>query len=193
MGVNKKATFADGYGGWVIDLGDGTCRIANDILLGNTLKYGDRVDLFYNPTDPFERPRIGYRVYADGEEPTGRNCGLEWKPSPDELQKYQEKKAREREQELKLTEELHELRMAVLKAERKLLIAAEAELKYQGLVDWAAKNGLAIPSDLHDSRPVSKTEEERRQDKLNLMAYVRKYYSDIEITEEEIERAKEVV
>lgn len=30
----RKAYYADGYKGWVIDLGDGTCRFANEPLLG---------------------------------------------------------------------------------------------------------------------------------------------------------------
>ncbi|MBC8125812.1 MAG: hypothetical protein H8M99_01510 [Gloeobacteraceae cyanobacterium ES-bin-144] len=30
----RKAYFADGYSGWVIDCGDGTCRYANAPLLG---------------------------------------------------------------------------------------------------------------------------------------------------------------
>ena len=30
----RKVYYADGYMGWVVDLGDGTCRFANEPLLG---------------------------------------------------------------------------------------------------------------------------------------------------------------
>ena len=54
-----RAYYADGYTGWVIDLGDGTCRFANAPLLGcddddnphkdeinrNAPRWGDRVRL----------------------------------------------------------------------------------------------------------------------------------------------------
>lgn len=71
-----KAQFAPGYTGWVKDLGDGTCLLENDPLLGRSSpKCGDRVDLFYNPCDKFQRPWIGYRVYEPGDEPAGRHFG----------------------------------------------------------------------------------------------------------------------
>lgn len=42
----RRAYFAKGYTGWVIDLGDGTCRFANQPLLGeNGPNWGDRVPL----------------------------------------------------------------------------------------------------------------------------------------------------
>lgn len=42
----RRAYYADGYTGWVIDLGDGTCRFASDPLLGEDgPKWGDRVPL----------------------------------------------------------------------------------------------------------------------------------------------------
>ena len=41
-----KAMYNSGYSGWVIDLGDGTCRYANNPLLGEDgPKWGDRVRL----------------------------------------------------------------------------------------------------------------------------------------------------
>lgn len=30
----RRVYFAEGYSGWVVDLGDGTCRFANEPLLG---------------------------------------------------------------------------------------------------------------------------------------------------------------
>ena len=30
----RKAYYAEGYSGWVVDLGDGTCRFANEPMLG---------------------------------------------------------------------------------------------------------------------------------------------------------------
>lgn len=42
----RKAYYDQGYSGWVIDLGDGTCRYANSPLLGEDgPKWGDRVNL----------------------------------------------------------------------------------------------------------------------------------------------------
>lgn len=42
----RRAYYAEGYSGWVIDLGDGTCRFANDPLLGEDgPRWGDRVPL----------------------------------------------------------------------------------------------------------------------------------------------------
>ena len=41
-----RARYAERYTGWVIDLGDGTCRYANTPLLGATgPRWGDRVPL----------------------------------------------------------------------------------------------------------------------------------------------------
>lgn len=78
-----RANYAPGYTGWVIDLGDGTCRFANSPLLGaNGPKWGDRVDLYY-PCDKSELPFVGYRVYPDGTEPNGKNLGYP-APSKDE-------------------------------------------------------------------------------------------------------------
>jgi hypothetical protein len=70
----RKVRYAEGYYGWVVDLGDGTCRYANDPLLGadfgetevdgrlltreecaeinrNRPRYGDRVPLGSNGPD----------------------------------------------------------------------------------------------------------------------------------------------
>jgi len=45
-----KAVFAEGYSGWVIDLGDGTCRFANQPLLGEDgPNWGDKCWLIADP------------------------------------------------------------------------------------------------------------------------------------------------
>ena len=42
----RRVYYAKGYSGWVIDLGDGTCRLVNNPLLGKKgPKWGDRVQL----------------------------------------------------------------------------------------------------------------------------------------------------
>lgn len=42
----RRAYYAEGYSGWVVDLGDGTCRFANAPLLGDDgPNWGDRVRL----------------------------------------------------------------------------------------------------------------------------------------------------
>lgn len=46
-----RAYFADDYSGWVIDLKDGTCRLANDPILlagDDRPKWGDRLELLPN-------------------------------------------------------------------------------------------------------------------------------------------------
>ena len=45
-----RAIYDEGYTGWVIDLGDGTCRYANSPLLGDDgPSWGDRVRLIQMP------------------------------------------------------------------------------------------------------------------------------------------------
>lgn len=42
----RRVYFDEGYTGWVVDLGDGTCRLANNPLLGDDgPRWGDRVKL----------------------------------------------------------------------------------------------------------------------------------------------------
>lgn len=81
----KKATFASRYTGWVVDLGDGTCRLANDPMLGeNGPSWGDRVDLFFNPCDPDELPFIGYRIYPLDIVVPGRHFGVRASVGPED-------------------------------------------------------------------------------------------------------------
>ena len=47
-----RARYAHDYTGWVIDLGDGTCRFANAPLLGEDgPRWGDRCRLIPDPSD----------------------------------------------------------------------------------------------------------------------------------------------
>jgi hypothetical protein len=69
----RKAVYSHGgYSGWVYDLGDGTCRFANDPLLGeNGPNWGDRVHLF-EPWDCDKEallPFIGTVVLEKYEQP----------------------------------------------------------------------------------------------------------------------------
>lgn len=42
----RRAYYGIGYSGWVVDLGDGTCRLVNEPLLGEEgPQWGDRVPL----------------------------------------------------------------------------------------------------------------------------------------------------
>lgn len=80
-----KANFARRYTGWVVDLGDGTCRLANDPMLGeNGPSWGDRVDLFFDPCDPDELPFIGYRIYEPGMIIPGRHFGIKNSAIPED-------------------------------------------------------------------------------------------------------------
>lgn len=57
----RKAYYAEGYSGWVIDLGDGTCRFANQPLLGEDgPNWGDRVALVESGDG--ELPRVGSKI-----------------------------------------------------------------------------------------------------------------------------------
>lgn len=72
-----RAHYAPGYTGWVVDLEDGTCHLANSPLLGeNNLEYGDRVDLFF-PIDDETLPFIGYRRYNEKGPVAGEHLGRE--------------------------------------------------------------------------------------------------------------------
>ena len=71
----RRTNYADGYTGWVIDLGDGTCRYANEPLLG--------CDDDDNPRKAEinrNRPRWGDRVrWADGR-PDPTQIVERWEP-----------------------------------------------------------------------------------------------------------------
>jgi hypothetical protein len=178
------------YGGWVIDLGDGTCRFSNDPLLGEVgPKWGDRVDLFYNPCDPFSRPMIGYRIYADGEEPTGRSFGLKLDPTPEEQAEWDEKQERwEKAEDEKQSKhfEAMDAPLRIIEAEHK---ASGEVMRYEELLMFVKEQGVEVPEDLHEKKRESKPEptlEERRDTKLFLLAEAQRSYGDIEIDHEEV-------
>jgi hypothetical protein len=146
-----SATFAfenghSAYGGFVVDLGDGTCRIANAILLGeNSLKWGDQVDLFCNPCAPMDRPYIGYRVYARADEPNykvpGKNYGAKRKPTKsDKAKRAKAEKALEARQ-IEQMKKNHEGMMATMD----LLVLMD---QYSKLLLLVKEKGVEIPAEL---------------------------------------------
>lgn len=154
-GKTVKATYADGYSGWVVDLGDGTCRLANSPLLGeNGPEWGDRVDLFYDPCDPFKRPRIGYRIYGEHEVVPGRHFALDREPTAEEKEEHEEEERQASSAQLEAMNRHFEALMApskIMKAEMKY---ADELIRYFELRAWVEKQGIKLPPDeeLH-SRP----------------------------------------
>jgi len=141
--VSAIFAFEDGvgsYGGWVVDLGDGTCRLANKPLLGAAeLDWGDRVDLFYNPCDPYSRPWIGYRRYREGEDPNGEQRGVARTPTAEQTESQERAVAAREARESKWMEE----RGAMLDAQ---LNAAETTMALARVVELASAAGVKIPS-----------------------------------------------
>lgn len=191
----RTATYADGYSGWVADLGDGTCRLLNNPLLGdNGPKLGDRVDLFFNPCNAFERPRIGYRIYREGEEPPGRHFARERTPTAEEIEAQSERK---REREARQLEFLEE-RSAYFEMSNKLMDAevraADELIRYYELLDFVKRQGLQVPDDLHSKEhrqarcEEQNTPEARKRTKLFMLASARVDYEDVVLTEDEIEQ-----
>ena len=194
-----KATYADGYSGWVVDLGDGTCRFSNPPLLGEGgPKWGDRVDLFYNPRDPFERPRVGYRIYAEGEEPVGRQIGLKREPDEEELAEFKRlEKIREKQECDRISANFDSM-FGRLGALRSRMQAGTWLLRYYELLDFCKEQGIEVPEDLHkkldyDDMPQSVDENEddvvecRRQDlKAMMLAVLESRFSDVKVDQEEV-------
>ena len=77
----RKVYYADGYLGWVIDLKDGTCRFANDPLLGKDgPEWGDRVKLI-EPLIEDELARVDYSEIikkAEEDEPDDDPLTYTW-------------------------------------------------------------------------------------------------------------------
>jgi len=162
-----SATFAfengrSAYGGFVVDLGDGTCRIANDILLGeNSLKWGDQVDLFCNPCAPMDRPYIGYRVYARADEPNfkvpGKNYGAKRKPTKaDKAKRAKAEKAQEARQ-VEQMERNHEGMMATMD----LLVLMG---QYSKLLLLVKEKSIEIPPELAKMPETFLDERKRRRE-----------------------------
>jgi hypothetical protein len=164
--VSVIFAFEDGraaYGGHAIDLGDGTCRIADHILLGeNSLKWGDRVDLFYNPTDPLSRPHIGYRVYDRADDPPsklpGKNYGARREPTPEQRERHEQEEARRAKRE----DMQHKQLMDGLMAGVDLLTALGM---YAELLALALKAGVDVPKKLLKLPDTWKKSQRRRHAK----------------------------
>lgn len=197
-----KAVFAfenghSAYTGWVVDLGDGTCRFANAPLLGEGgPQWGDRVDLFYHPCSPFDMPMVGYRIYGEGEEPVGRHFGLKREPDEEEIAEHEEEQRLREKRECEMIErnfKAMEAPFKILEAEQK---AFDERIRYSELKSWVKDQGLEVPDDLHEKVRERKepTEEERKDTKIFLMAHAIADYGDIEVTDEEVqEMVKELL
>lgn len=190
----RKAIFAfergrSAYTGWVVDLGDGTCRLANAPLLGpDGPEWGDRVDLFYHPCSPFDMPMIGYRIYQDGEEPVGRHFGLHREPSEEDIEDNRRREEAEERRELALVENSCAALEARAEADRANIALSKEILHYYKLKDWVESQGLVVPADLHEKteEPREKTLQERKDTKLFLLSTAEVDYGDIEVSSEEI-------
>lgn len=79
----RKAYYADGYSGWIIDLGDGTCRYANEPLLGaDPGKQEDGTVLTQAQCDVInrKRPHWGDRVRLVNGRPDPTRILERWQP-----------------------------------------------------------------------------------------------------------------
>ena len=189
-----NAQYAEGYGGYVVDLGDGTCRFVNDPMLGEDgPSWGDRVDLFYNPCMPFERPHVGYRIYPDGEEPTGRNFGIKREPDDEEREEHERIKKARHDREMEELERRSEERKALVSAVRAESERIQEVCRYQELRSWVTKQGMTPPDDLHEIKrdTTPPTPQEKREHKAYLLAVLESSYSNVTVTREEIDKAME--
>ena len=179
------------YGGYVQDLGDGTCRFTNSPMLGEGgPEWGDRVDLFYNPCSPFGRPMVGYRIYPDGVEPTGRSFGLERTPDEEEIAEHKEDEERREKAELEDMERRFEERGAPFKLMEAESKASDERIRYIELKEWVKDQGLEVPDDLHEKKraePEEKTDEEKKDSKLFLLGIAEIDYPEITVTDEEVQ------
>lgn len=178
------------YTGWVVDLGDGTCRFSNAPLLGeHGPQYGDRVDLFYNPCKPLDMPWVGYRIYKDGEEPVGRHFALKREPDEEERAELEEEEKAETAEECRRMKEHLDALMAPSRALQAEMKTADEIIRYEQLLSFVKEKGIEIPADLHTKKRVqhAPTPEERKSTKLFLLSSARADYADIEVTEAEIQ------
>lgn len=79
----RKAYFADGYSGWVIDCGDGTCRYANTPLLGaDPGEQEDGTTLTQEQCDAINAaaPKWGDRVKWSNGRPDPTQIVERWAP-----------------------------------------------------------------------------------------------------------------
>ncbi len=186
------------YGGHVMDLGDGTCRFTNEPLLGEGgPEWGDRVDLFYNPCDPFSRPIVGYRIYAEGEEPVGRSFGLKPDPTDEETKEWKEKQKRWEKAEMERFSRNSDAMFAPFLIFTEQHKTSDWILRYFELKDHARDNGVTVPDDLHRKAKSfgrdSVSDSYRKDLKTMLLASLRIELDDVEVTEEEIETLAEEI
>lgn len=196
-----KATFADGYSGWVVDLGDGTCRFSNSPLLGEGgPEWGDRVDLFYNPCDPFERPRVGYRIYRDGEEPVGRHFGLKKKPSKKEIKEHEAQEKRREQAEVEMIERNFDSMFGRLGSWKEGFEKSNWIIRYFELAAFIKEKGVEVPDDLHEPKKSWEEEEEeargtcesrRKELKTMMLAALQAQFSDVEVSDDEVREMAE--
>ena len=192
--VNATFAFENGmhaYGGYVIDLGDGTCKLANSPLLGDTgPKYGDRVDLFYNPCDPFSKPYIGYRIYPEDTKVPGRHFGTRTEPTQEELKEREVQKKLREDRECRAIEENYARLNAPFEISKAQLETSKEFLRYCELSNWIKEQGVQVPDDLHETRKERRepTLEERKDTKLMFLSVAYSEYGDIEVTKEEIQQ-----
>jgi hypothetical protein len=188
--VKAIFTFENGRSvetGWVIDLGDGTCRLANRPI-GGIFNWGDRVDLFYHPSFPLDIPMIGYRLYDDDDEPVGRHLAMRRDPDEEELKKLKEREERKEAHELAMIELSAAPALLQSEVDKLTLENADLLIKYYQLMDWINKQGLEIPDNHHENKEKeTPSEEERRETKLYLLAVAGSSYRDIEIPDEEVQ------
>lgn len=134
------------YGGPVVDLGDGTCRLAVKPLLGDgSPEFGDRVDLFWNPTDPFTRPWIGYRVYGVDEVVPGRHFAFRREPTQEEIKQHEREVKAQREREL----EWLERSMEAIKLRGEL---GKLTMRYTTLLLAAVEQKIELPEKLAEEK-----------------------------------------
>jgi hypothetical protein len=86
----KKAYYAPGYSGWIIDLGDGTCRYANSPLLGaEPGKQSDGTFLTEGECDAINlaAPKWGDRVKLINGVPDSKQIVERWEHERRKLQR----------------------------------------------------------------------------------------------------------
>ena len=78
----RRAYYADGYSGFVIDCGDGTCRYANDPLLGADPGRKSGMGLTEEQCDAINRdaPKYGDRVRWKNGRPYPKQIVERWEP-----------------------------------------------------------------------------------------------------------------
>jgi hypothetical protein len=181
------------YGGYVQDLGDGTCRFTNPPLLGEGgPNWGDRVDLFYNPCDPYGRPMVGYRIYPEGVEPSGRSFGKEREPTEEEKDQHERDEYYREERTDETISRNYDAMFAPMEIYKAKDEGHKWMLRYFELKELVTDGGVEVPEDLHKKVQQFKLSDRafcdsfRKQLKLDLLASLELELSDVVVTEEEV-------